>query len=287
MSQTVTSRRVSGAFLLALSLCLSLAAFVSVKAWTDTITRAKVPGSSIIYIPSGKYLKYATFGHSPLAADLIYLWAIQYYGTYEIPDRFAYLDHIFSIVNELDPRYVDPYEVGSLIAAQEAKDIPLALKILDRGLEKNPDQWIFPFEAGHIAQMVRDYDRAGEYFKKAMALPGAPDFVRRLYANSLYKTADYKSAWEIWSEIYNSTSDERVKKIASNHLYQVKAAADIQILKDAVAGFRDRYNRLPRSLDNLAAAGFLKSIPKDLDEEDYVYDPRNGDVKAATIPWRR
>ncbi|HOI44187.1 MAG TPA: hypothetical protein PLX50_01090 [Candidatus Aminicenantes bacterium] len=287
MSQAVTPRRVPDAFLLVLGLCLAMAAFMAVKAGTDGIARAKVPGSSIIYVPSGQYLKYATFGYSPLAADLVYLWAIQYYGTYEIQDRFAYLDHIFSIINELDPRYVDPYEVGSLIAAQEAKDIPLALKILDRGLEKNPDQWIFPFEAGHIAQMVRDYDRAGDYFKKAMVMPGAPDFVRRLYADSLYKTADYKSAWGIWSGIYNSASDERVKKIASNHLYQVKAAADIQVLKDAVAGFKDRCNRLPRSLDNLAAAGFLPSIPRDLDEKDYVYDPRTGDVKAATIPWKR
>jgi len=287
MNQVETHRRVSGAFLLVTGFFLSLAAFMALKLETDKIGRAKVPGSSIIYVPSGKYLKYATFGFPSLAADLVYLWAIQYYGTPEIEDRFLYLDHIFSVISELDPRYVDPYEVGSLIASQEAQDIPLALKILDRGLEKNPDQWLFPFEAGHIAQMARDYDRAGEYFKKTMSMPGAPDFVRRLYANSLYKTADYESAWRTWSEIYNSAADERVKKIASNHLYQVKAAVDTGALKEAVSRFRDRYNRLPQSLDNLVAAGFLPSIPRDLDENDYVYDPQTGDVKAATTPWRR
>ena len=58
------------------------AAFMGLKLETDKIERNKVPGSSIIYIPSGKFLKYATFGYSALAADFVYLWSIQYYGNY-------------------------------------------------------------------------------------------------------------------------------------------------------------------------------------------------------------
>jgi len=104
-----------------------------------------VPGSSIIYLPSGQYLKYATFGYSSLVADLIYLWAIQYYGSFDIPDRFNYLEHIFSIIAELDPKYVDPYEVGALIAVYEAHDANLAFKILDMGLEKILICGFFPF----------------------------------------------------------------------------------------------------------------------------------------------
>ena len=70
----------------------------------------------------------ATFGYSSLMADIIYIWAIQYYGNTAIPDKFDYFVHIFSIISELDPRYVDPYEVGALIAFYDAKDIALALK---------------------------------------------------------------------------------------------------------------------------------------------------------------
>ncbi|HRV06768.1 MAG TPA: hypothetical protein P5517_07755, partial [Candidatus Saccharicenans sp.] len=142
-------------------LLISLALFSVLKIETDRVPRKKVPGSSIIYLPSGKYLKYATFGYSSLVADLIYIWAIQYYGSFDIPDRFNYLEHIFSIIAELDPKYVDPYEVGALIAVYEAHDANLAFKILDMGLEKNPDMWIFPLQAGHIAQMnLKDYELA-------------------------------------------------------------------------------------------------------------------------------
>ena len=109
--------------LIVLVLFLSCACIVSLKREVDRIPRKKIPGASIIYIPSGKYLKYATFGYSSLVADLVYLWAIQYYTTYTIVDRFQNLEHIFSIIAELDPRYTDPYEIGALIAVNEAKDL--------------------------------------------------------------------------------------------------------------------------------------------------------------------
>ncbi len=281
-------RRISGGFALGLFLFATGAGLMGLKLETDKVLRKKVPGSSIIYVPSGKFLKYATFGYSALAADLVYLWAIQYYSTYEIADRFERLDHIFSIIAELDPRYTDPYELGSVIAGEEAHDIPLALKILDRGAAKNPDMWLFPFEAGHIARMqLKDDALAREYFGKAAAVPGAPDLIRRLYASSTFKTADYRTAWEIWLEIYKTATDPQVKKTASNHLYQVKAAMDIAGLAGAVGKFQEKYGRFPSSLDQLVGAGILSSLPKDMDDKDYVYDRETGKVGAPSLWWKR
>jgi len=284
----IAAKRISGTFLLGLFLLAACAGFMGLKLETDKILRKKIPGSSIIYVPSGKFLKYATFGYSGLAADLIYLWAIQYYSTYEIADRFTYLDHIFAIIAELDPRYTDPYEVGSMIAGQEARDIPLALRILDRGFAKNPDMWLFPFEAGHIAQrQLKDFDLARKYYEKAMVLPGAPDFTKRLYANAAFKVTDFKTSWETWLEVYNTATDDRVKKIASNHLYQVKAEMDIDALKEAIGKFRDRFGRFPADLSRLERLGIMPSLPKDLDGKDYIYDPATGDVKPPAVWWKR
>ena len=281
-------RRGAAPILLIISLLAAAAGIMALKVATDRIPRAKVPGSSIIYLPSGKYLKYATFGYNSLAADLIYLWSIQYYSNYEIADRFKYLERIFSIISELDPRYTDPYEVGALIAVAEAGDPELALKILDMGLAKNPDQWVFPFEAGHIAQMtLKDFERAEKYYEKCLAIPGAPAFVSRLRANAMFKRGDLQTAWQTWLEIYDTATDPEVKKVASNHLYQVKAAIDIADLGDAVKAFEARFHRRPAALEDLTRTGIRSALPKDLDGEDYVYDPATGAVKAPTIPWKR
>ena len=260
---------------------------VSLKLAVEQIPRKKIPGASIIYLPSGKYLKYATFGYSSLAADLIYLWAIQYYTTYTIVDRFQNLEHIFSIIAELDPRYTDPYEIGALIAVTEASDLKLALKILDLGLAKNPDQWIFPFEAGHHAQRAGDYRTAREYYEKTMKIPGAPEIAKRLYAAAGFRVMDLEESWKTWLEVFNTARDERTKRIAGKHLYQVKAASDIILMNQAVGKFRERYGRLPAALEELVRVGLLVSLPKDLDGKDYIYNPKTGEIRAPSVWWKR
>lgn len=276
------------AIFLVILLILSCGIFMSLKVKTDNISRKKIPGSSIIYIPSGQYLKFATFGNSSLLADLIYVWAIQYYSDYTIPDMYEYLDHIFSIINELDPSYLDPYDIGAVIAAYEAQDLDLALKILDRGLEKNPEQWLFPYMAAHYAQMIKkDHKLAQEYYKKAMNIEEVPPIVERLYANAIFKSMDYKRALQTWLEIYKTAKDERIKKIASNHLYNLTATIDIQKINEAIEKFKESYGRNPMELSQLVRAGFLDSLPKDLDGKEYIYDSRTGEVKTPTIPWKR
>jgi len=288
MAKTSSAKKGTTTLLLLAFLVVTAAAFMALKASTDKVARGKVPGSSIIYIPSGKFLKYATFGYRAVAADAIYLWAIQYYSTPTIDDRFDHLDHIFAIINELDPRYQDPYEVGALIAVQEARNPAAAFAILDRGAANNPDQWVYPFNAGHIALMtLKDYPLAEKYFEKCMKIPGAPEFVERLRANAIFKKGDLRTSWETWLDIYRKAPDERTKKIASNHLYNVKATIDAAAIEDAAAKYRERFGRLPADLETLLRTGLLPEVPKDMDGEDYLYDPATGKVKTVTSPWRR
>jgi tetratricopeptide (TPR) repeat protein len=287
MTRAAGSRKGSATVALVALLFLFCAGIVSLKLAVERIPRKKIPGASIIYIPSGKYLKYATFGYSSLVADLVYIWAIQYYTTYTIVDRFQNLEHIFSVIAELDPRYTDPYEIGALIAVNEAKDLGLAYKIMDLGLAKNPDQWIFPFEAGHYAQRAGDFETARKYYEKTKNIPGAPDIARRLYAAAGFKVADLKESWETWLEVYNTAADERTKKIAGKHLYQVKSAVDINILREAVRQFRERYRRTPAELDELVRFGIVSALPRDLDGKEYVYNPKTGEITPPSIWWKR
>jgi tetratricopeptide (TPR) repeat protein len=221
-------------------------------------------------------------------ADLVYIWAIQYYSDYTIAERYDNLDHIFSIIAALDPRYLDPYEMGAVIAVYEARDPYLAFKVLDRGLENNPEQWIFPYQAGHYAALtLKDYDLALQYYKKTMEIESAPEIAKRLYADAAFKGTDYQAAWQNWLEVYRTASDERIKKIASNHLYQVKSAMDIAQLEEAIEKFRQKYGRFPDDLDQLVRTGILDSVPKDLDEKDYIYDPVTGKVESFLTWWKR
>src|SRR5207247_10750367 len=142
------------------------------------------PGAAahpLLYLPSGKYLKVAALGFDGLLADLLYLWSIQYYGNYDIRDRYDYLERIYDqVITELDPHYLDPYLIGALIMTTEARQPEMALRLLDKGVERNPDQWIIPFEAGFLCyDDLHDYRRAAGYFERAPRIPGVPPLARR------------------------------------------------------------------------------------------------------------
>jgi tetratricopeptide (TPR) repeat protein len=268
-------------------LLLSLAAFLGLRLKLDAIPRAKVPGASILYVPSGKFLQYASFGNSPLLADLIYLWSIQYFSNTQVLDRMDHLEHVYSIISELDPHFLDPYQIGALIAISEAKDMGKALRILELGYKKNPDQWILPLEAGHYAEfLLKDYKLARKYFQIASQIDGVPDFVERKVAASTFELGDYKAALQHWLEIYEGTNDARIKAIANNHIYRTKASLDIETLGKAISVYRDRTGAYPQMLSQLVTAGILPMIPNDLDGEGYTYDPQTGEVTAKTW-WKR
>ncbi len=288
MSRGTRGERGFSTLFLVLLLVVSAAGFTGLKLKLESFPRSKVKGSSVLYIPSGKYLRLASLGYRSVMADILYLWAIQYYSDTSIPNPYRNLEHIFGVISDLDPRYEDPYLTGALIAIYEAHDQKTAFKILDRAIAKNPRVWIFPFEAGHYAQVfAKDFDLARRYYGRAMNLPGAPAIARRLYANAAFRSQDLDTAWKTWLDVYQTAEDPRIKKIAENHLAPVKAARDTAKLSAAARDYRDRFRRWSMNLGQLVRAGLMAEIPKDLDGQDYVYDRTTGAVSAATIPWKR
>ncbi len=173
----------------------------------------------LLYLPNGKYLRLASLGNASLAADLIYIWSIQYYANFQVEDRYKYVDHVYSgIITELDPKYFDPYWLGALILSVETGDLDHALALLDKGFANNPDKWIFPYLAGWEYAYAKKFDRAVEYFKKAAAVPSAPPDLVRLIAGMYQKEGDKRTALAEWSRIRQATQDPGVRKVAENRI---------------------------------------------------------------------
>src|SRR5439155_20796750 len=96
------------------------------------------PAHHLLYLPNGKYLRVAALGNASLAADLLYLWSIQFYGNFQIEDRYRYVDHVYAnVITELDPHYFDPYWLGALILSVETKNLDKAVALLDKGFANN------------------------------------------------------------------------------------------------------------------------------------------------------
>jgi tetratricopeptide (TPR) repeat protein len=234
----------------------------------------------LLYLPSGKYLRVAALGFDGLLADGIYLWSIQYYGNFQIKDRYAYLEHIYTgVISELDPHYLDPYLIGSLIMNTEARDPEMALRLLDKGIAANPDKWILPYEAGFLCYNdLKDYPRAAAYFEKALRAPDVHPLVRRLYAEMHNRAGDKRTSLREWSEIYDTARDDYVRTVALKHVHDLKVDVDLLTLTEAVARFEEKEGRSPARLEEMVTRGITTEVPRDPEDRGYRYDPRSGRV---------
>jgi tetratricopeptide (TPR) repeat protein len=246
------------------------------------------PGRRLLYLPNGKFMKVASMGYPTFVADMIYLWSIQFYGSYdEREERFQYLDHVFrDVIPGLDARFVDPYLVGALIMVIEKNDVEGALSLLDQGIAANPDDWLMPYEAGFWAyDTARDFARAEKYFRLAMEIPGAPPSTRRLHAEMINKRGDKVTSLALWQEILTGSSEDRVLAVAANHVHDLTIEVDLMHLAAAAERFKARHGRPPGTPDELVAGEFLAALPMAPDGKPYVFNPDTG-VPESTSPFR-
>lgn len=237
----------------------------------------------LLYLPNGKYLKAMSLGQGPVMADLVYLWAIQYYSDYDRADRYRYVEHVFgSVITEINPYNVDPYWLGAMILNAEVGDLEGGLRLLDRGFERNPGQWILPYMAAWDCYRAKQYARAAKYFDEAAQVPGAPSYVLRMRAGMFAKEGDYRESIRQWQSVLDqSGSDAASRAIAERQIRDLTVRADLVDLTNAVAAFRARFGRSPERLEDLVTSGVLATLPIDPDHMPYAFDRRTGAVTSS------
>ncbi|MCI0412238.1 hypothetical protein L0222_05475 [bacterium] len=239
--------------------------------------------SPLLYLPSGKYLKPASFGYHALLADFIYLWSIQYYGDPGFKPRMEYIKHTYDLITELDPQYMDAYHMGALFLFYEGRNPKAGLQLLDQGLRKNPDKWALSMDAGYYCMMtIKDKELAYAYFDKTSKIPGAPPGAKRIAASMRFKLGDRKAALALWTEVYEIAITPSDKQSAHQHVHDLTVLVDVDTIRAAISAFHEKFGRMPLNLEQLVAQRFLQQVPLDPEGNEYEYDPKTGNVKYTT-----
>ncbi len=281
-------RGVAAVLILWLAFGASLAVWVIAQRAVDHRRDTWPEAYPLMFLPSGQYLKVSSLGFSVLLADVIYLWSIQYYGHHRTEEGRNYLWHIYDVITELDPHFIDAYLLGALIMASDMADSDLAIELLEKGMDHNPDDWILPLDAGFYAYLnLQDPERAAIYFDRASAVAGAPPQIARLHAHMFEEAGDLMASLQFWIEIYEGAEDERVESIAWQHIYDLRVRLDLRALAAAVDRFQTERGRTPSSLQDLVGAGYLRGTPENPNGSPYLYNPVTGQVTDPEAGQRR
>lgn len=178
--------------------------------------------------PTGAWVRPLAFGWTELAADLVWLQALQYYGKHRASDRrYPYLQTLFETLTDLDPRFVNAYIFGALTLAEDQHQPEAALRLLEKGMRENPKSWWLAFEYG-FSHYVHGSDpaRAGHWLARASRMEGAPDWVGRLAAYASTQAGDVRTARALWLGIYQNTENAEIRRIAADYLASLEPSID-------------------------------------------------------------
>ena len=262
-----------------------VAALLSVAVLSE-IQLGKIPeedplGRELLYLPSPEMLKIMSLGNPGLAADVLYLWSIQYYSLFKPHERFLYLETIYNLITDLDPLYVDAYRIGALIMQIQTGGDQEELKgavqrLFEKGSRNLPDNWELA-EAAAWDFFMRFGDRkTAVYFAEIAAQhPEAPARIKRMVG----VWRDKENSWslddsiEYWRRAVNDAEDGWDRAMCMNQLYDAVTARDRRNLKPLLQAFSAQYGFCPSSWDDLIRAGALRQEPRDAFGDPYGIGP--------------
>lgn len=241
----------------------------------------RVP-AGLLYLPKGPYLRALAVGQEETLADVLYIWAIQYYSNYDDKSRYGYVEAVFDgAITELDPQFSEAYLVGALIMTMEARQPDMALRLFDKGLARMPDNWELAYWAGWEAYSAGRFAKARDYWNAAAAIPGASPVLQRLSARMLEKQGDRDAAIAEYRHLLETTTDEHTKGIVRSWLERLLNDRALATTRDALFAYRDRFGRCPAQLEALVRAGLMRELPQNASGGPLSYDPATCDVLTA------
>jgi tetratricopeptide (TPR) repeat protein len=230
----------------------------------------------------------ASLGYRELAADLLWLQAIQVMGEKKLSEEAGHwLYDALDRITTLDPKFVRAYEAGSHALCTLVVMPEESIRLLEKGMRHNPQEWKLPFLLGiNYYFEVGDDEKAAEAMAKAARLPGAPERLMSLAAKLFVSAKSPQQAVELLAKAYEETSDENVRRMLEVRLKESIVERDLQILEEAISRFQANQSRRPEGLENLVRPGLLRELPREPFGGRYLYDPATGTVRSSEVAER-
>jgi hypothetical protein len=247
------------------------------------------PEEDLLYLPQPRVLSALSLGHRELAADLVFVRAVIYYGG-RLQERAAprWIENYLSTIVELDPAWRTPYRWAGVATMYDGLPITRdkvlsSSHYLALGTERFPNDWELPFMLGcnYLFELPADspeekerYRRIGAgYIQRAALLGGAPPWVPLLAASMLRKGGDDEAAVRHLESVFQSSTDEETRRQVLNRLRGMRSKLDLEAVERA----RTDFERGWQQTAPYAPPGLYALIGIDR--------PRRAGLRALLAPW--
>lgn len=259
---------------LGLVVVVGMASAALLVRWADTMRPPVDPNA----IDEGLYLNDKTarrisLGFNGLAADWYWMRSLQYVGKkiynhqgdIRLDDLSALnlklLPPLLDTATTLDPEFIEPYEYAAVILP--AIDEQQAIRLTEKGINANPNAWRLYHHLGYIYWRQGQYQLASETYGRGAQVPGAPAWMEAMKAKLLSEGGSRSTAREIYTRMYEQSTDGQVKEMAYKHLMQLESLDQRDALLKLFATYKTRTGKCPDSWREFEPAFRAVRIPVD------------------------
>lgn len=145
----------------------------------------------------------------------------------------------------LDPQFTAVYSYGAAILP--AIDEEQAIKLLEKGIAANPEDWRLHQNLGYIYWQSKNYAKAAEAYERGSRIAGAPVWMRGMSANMQARGGSRELAREIYKQMFDAAEDEQTKNFALLRFQHVQALDELDAIRSGLKIFQEKHDRCPRS----------------------------------------
>jgi tetratricopeptide (TPR) repeat protein len=257
--------------------------------YRDRRFRAAETAQQVLYVQSPAVMKRLALSFDALASDLYWIRTIQYFGRTRLsPEprkRYDLLYPLLDLTTSLDPQFSIAYRFGAFFLSERAPGgagrPDLAVALLRKAMDANPERWEYPYDIGFVHYRYEEFQQAAEWFRRASGVPGAPNWLAPLAGVTLVVGGNIEASRVLWQNLLATADEEWLQSAARLRLQQIDAIEAIQRLRAVTAAYQRRHGHLPSAWPELMADGALRDVPRDPAGVPYVLDPASGLVTVS------
>jgi tetratricopeptide (TPR) repeat protein len=257
---------------------------VTISPFTDYMRRKPVE-EKLGYLPTLKVIRVMAADQKEVMGASLIMKVLMYFGGITMkqqekiiaePPDYVMMSRVIHGALQLDPYNMDGYYFAQAFLVWDAHQVAIANNLLDYGMKYRTWDWSLPFFAGfNSAYFLKDYAKAAEYFKRAGELSGSPLYIN-LTGRYLQESGKTGLAIGYLKTMIATSRNDTARK---SFEIRLKAFEGVRIIEMACDRFREKEGRIPSSVAELLASGFLQALPLDPYGGQFYLEP---DGKVAT-----
>ena len=141
----------------------------------------------------------------------------------------------------LDPQFIVAYSYGAVVLP--AIDANQAIKITEKGIRENPNEWRLYQHLGYIYWRMKNYEKAAEVYQNGTKIAGVPPFMQMMVAQMKSQGGSRGTARAMYEQMLDQSQDSQTKEIAALRLLELESLDERDVIRPILNDFRAKNNR--------------------------------------------